>query len=92
MSTIAVKELVIDDGNEDKFAAHGILALQVLQVLEGVHTIKRNRKRRRATHLLIGRDRQGRCIAVPIEPTPYRTVWRPVTAWYCKAHEESWLA
>jgi hypothetical protein len=48
----------------------------VLQLLDRVHTIKRNRKQRRATHLLIGRDRQGRCIAVPIEPTPYRTEWR----------------
>lgn len=91
MSTIVVEDLLMDDENEDKFAAHGILATQVLQVLEGAHTIKKNRKQRRATHLLIGRDWQGQCIAVPIEPTPYRTVWRPVTAWYCKAHEETWL-
>jgi hypothetical protein len=41
--------------------------------------------------LIIGRDRQDQCIAIPIEPTHDRTIWRPVTAWFCKGHEWGWL-
>jgi hypothetical protein len=41
--------------------------------------------------MMIGRDRQGQCIAIPIEPTPVRATWRPVTAWFCKPHEWGWL-
>lgn len=91
MSRVVVEDLVIDDENEDKFAAHGILARQVRQLLDRPHTIKKNRRERRATYLLVGRDRQGQCIAVPLEPTYRTTLWRPVTAWYCKPHEAGWL-
>lgn len=91
MSTTVVDDLLIDDDNEEKFWAHGIRPEQVLQLLDGVHTIKKNRKERRATHLLVGRDRHGACIAAPIEPTHDPVIWRPVTAWYCKAHEAAWL-
>jgi hypothetical protein len=86
-----VEALLVDDDNEEKFWQHGITADQVLQILDGVYRIKRNRKERRASHLLVGRDRQGHCLAVPIEPTHERGVWRPVTAWYCKDHEAGWL-
>lgn len=91
MSRVTVDDLLIDDENDDKFAEHGVLAKQVLQLLDGIHTIKRNRRDRRASHLLVGRDRQGYCIAVPIEPTTSPRVWRPITAWYCKDHEAGWL-
>ena len=91
MSTVTVETFLIDEENEEKFWAHGIRRTQVVQRLDGPHSIKKNRKQRRASHLLVGRDGQGNCIAVPIEPTHDRTVWRPVTAWYCKSNDAEWL-
>lgn len=82
-----VREFLIDDENEEKFALHGLSSRQVLQVLDGPHVVVPNRKRRRARYLLIGRDRGGTCIAVPIEPTHRPALWRPITAWLCK-HQE----
>ena len=91
MSSPVIEALSIDDDNEEKFWAHGLSVIHILQVLDRPHRIKRNRNERRASHLVIGQDGQGRCIAIPIEPTHEHGVWRPVTAWFCKAHEESWL-
>ncbi len=86
-----IADFSFDDLNEDEIAEHGLSPQQLFEVLDAPHTLKRNRRERRATHLVIGRDRQGQCIAIPIEPTADRTVWRPVTAWYCKPHEWGWL-
>lgn len=88
-----VVALLIDDDNEDKFGRHGVSVEQVLQVVEigSIYRIKRNRGGRRASHLLVGRDRQGRCLAIPIEATNEPGVWRPVTAWRCKHSEAAWL-
>jgi uncharacterized DUF497 family protein len=88
----AVWDFAFDDENEDKFAAHGLSAAQVRQLLESPFVLVPNRRGRRAAYLLIGRDRGGGCIAAPIEPTREPTVWRPVTAWRCKAVEEARLA
>jgi hypothetical protein len=46
----------IDDENTEKFASHGVTAEQVLQILEGPYLLLRNRRGRRASHLLLGRD------------------------------------
>lgn len=70
-----VDGFLIDDDNEDKFWRHGLAADDVLQVLDGPHIIERNRKERRAGHLIVGRDHAGGCIAIPIEPTHDPTVW-----------------
>jgi len=91
VSSPVVETFLIDEENEDKFWRHGLTAIDVLDVLDEPHRIKRNRKARRASHLVIGRDRQDRCIAIPIEPTHDRTMWRPITAWLCKGHEAAWL-
>ncbi|HET7035439.1 MAG TPA: hypothetical protein VFI42_07140, partial [Thermomicrobiaceae bacterium] len=63
---------------------HGITPEQVLSILEKPFTVKKNRKRRRASQKIIGRDEHGQCIAVPIERTDESGTWRPVTAWPCK--------
>ncbi len=86
-----VDAFVIDDDNEEKFERLALTADQVLHVLDRAHRIKRNRSQRRASYLVVGRDFQGQCIAIPIEPTHDPRVWRPVTAWPCKPHEWSWL-
>ena len=79
--------LDFDDENEEKMWGHGIGIETANQVLEHPFNVVRNRKDRRAPYLIIGIDRQGRCIAIPIEPTSRLGVWRPVTAWFCKKSE-----
>src|SRR5680860_868977 len=87
MSIPVVETFLLDDDNEEKFWRRGLDSMRVLQVLDNRHRIKRNRKARRASHLLVGRDHHGQCIAIPIEPTHEPGVWRPVTAWPCKHYE-----
>jgi uncharacterized DUF497 family protein len=87
----SIEDFVFDEENEDEMAEHGISPVQVLQILDAPYHVRKNRHKRRATHLIIGRDRQDQCIAIPIEPTHDRTIWRPVTAWFCKGHEWGWL-
>ena len=82
---------MIDEENEAKFAEHGLSERQVLQILENYFITLRNRKERRGLYLVIGRDNGGRCIAAPIEPTREADVWRPITAWPCKNHEQDRL-
>jgi uncharacterized DUF497 family protein len=91
VSSITINAFLYDDDNEEKFAAHGVTAVQVDQVLDGDITIHSNRKERRGLYLVIGRDYGGRCLAVPIEPTHDPVVWRPITAWPCKPNEEARL-
>ena len=87
MSTIVVDDFLIDDENEEKFWRHGLTAEQVTEVLDHPRRVRRNRRSRRASYLVIGRDQRGQCLAIPIEPTHDPTVWRPVTAWPCKPGE-----
>ena len=87
MSSLLITEFLIDDENELKFASHGLAAAQVDQVLDNPYLVARNRRERRASHLVIGKDHGGQCIAVPIEPTHIIDLWRPITAWPCKASE-----
>ena len=82
-----ILEFLIDGDNQEKFAEHGLTDRQVIQVLDSPHLVMRNRRRRRATHMVIGRDYGGACIAIPVEPTDERGLWRPITAWPCKRSE-----
>jgi hypothetical protein len=91
LSSIRITAFAFDDQNEAKFAAHGISARQVFQVLGNEHIILRNRKERRGSYLVIGRDDGGQCLAIPVTATADRTVWRPITAWPCKGVEEAAL-
>jgi len=91
LSNLIIEAFLIDDENEEKFASHNLSARQVVQVLDNEYLVVRNRRRRRARYLVIGRDNGGACIAVPIEPTHESTVWRPVTAWPCKEVERASL-
>jgi hypothetical protein len=87
----AITNLLIDDDNEDKFAAHGLSARQIVQVLASPYLIVPNRRGRSAPYLLIGVDFGGACIAIPIEATHDPGVWRPKTAWRCKDSERARL-
>lgn len=87
-----ILDFLFDDENIEEMARHGVTPRQALQVLDNGPRMGRNRRDRRATHLVIGVDDGGACIAIPVEPTHDRTLWRPVTAWFCKPHEWGWLA
>ncbi len=84
---VQIAAFEIDEENAAKFAEHGLTEDQVLHVLDDAITVRRNRAGRRAQYLVIGRDHSGQCIAIPIEATDDPIVWRPVTAWHCKASE-----
>ena|SRR6266568_5610052 len=87
MSRQTVASFVFDEANEAKFAAHGLSVRQVDDVLDGEYIMVPNRKDRSATHLIVGRDRSGTCLAIPVIPTNEPGVWRPLTAWRCKDSE-----
>ena len=86
-----VLDFAFDDRNVQKMAEHGISDRRALEVLEEVHIIVPNRKGRAAPLLLIGLDRGGACISIPIQPTQEDGVWRPITAWPSKEHEKERL-
>jgi hypothetical protein len=85
---IEIYEFVIDDVNADKFWRHGLTPEEIASVLDGRYSVIRNRSSGRAPYIVIGRDLHGQCIAIPIEQTWSRGVWRPITAWRCKRSEE----
>ncbi len=91
MSRPRFEASLIDDENEEKITSHNLSVRQVMQVLDNVHIVLRNRKRRRGLYLVIGMDNGGACVAVPVEPTNQATAWRPITAWPCKANEHAVL-
>jgi uncharacterized DUF497 family protein len=91
MSRPIIETFLFDYENEEKIAAHGLSVYQVIQVLDNIHVILPNRKRRRGVYLVIGRDNGGSCISIPIERTNIPNLWRPITAWYCKKGEETVL-
>jgi hypothetical protein len=82
-----------------EFTAHAIDALNdwgirpddLYDLLTIRYVVKRNRKDRAASHILIGYDLQGRCLAAPITPTDDPVVWRVITVWPCKPSEAAKL-
>lgn len=69
----------------------GITLDDLADVLANRHIVIRNRKDRAASHILIGRDERGRCLAVPVAPTDHPYTWRAVTVWPCKPSEAARL-
>jgi hypothetical protein len=92
MSSVEISGFLHDDENEDKYWDHGIVPEQIDDILANPHVIRRNRRNRRAPYMVVGVDRSGKCIAVPIEATYDPFIWRPVTAWYCKDSEAALLS
>lgn len=91
MARIEIVGFDLTDTAEAKFWTHGIRPEQVEAVLDRRWSVIRNRPDRAAPFVLIGRDEQGRCLAIPIMPTNDRLIWRPITAWYCKSSEAAKL-
>jgi hypothetical protein len=75
----------------DKAAAHGVSEEQMDEAAENGPLLRRNRKDGAGTHLVVGRDNRGQCIAIPVAATTTPNVWRAITAWPCKKSEEALL-
>lgn len=73
--------LQFDDHNEAEFGRHHVSAIEILQVLDNAPVFFRNRKRHRATILMVRPTDGGRIAIVPLAPLPLQGVWRPATAW-----------
>lgn len=91
LARIAIVGFDFTERAEDKFWEHRIVREQVEAVLDYPWTVLRNRAGRTAPFVLIGRDDQSRCLAIPIVPTDDQLIWRPITAWYCKRGEAAKL-
>jgi hypothetical protein len=91
MPLIDVADLDILDRAIDKMWEHRIIPEQLFAVLRNSPIVIHNRKSRTASHILLGFDHQGQCIAAPIVPTDDPLIWRPITAWYCKPSEAAIL-
>jgi uncharacterized DUF497 family protein len=87
MPSLEIDGLEFDEENEEKLWSHGVPIESAHPVLEHHFNVVRNRKERRAPYIIIGTDRQGRCLALPIEPTNHPAIWRPVTGWFSKKSE-----
>lgn len=89
VKVVDIFSFIFDDENEEKIHSHGLTVVQVDKVLGNEHIIVKNRKGRRSPILVIGKDDGGRCITIAAEPISIRGIWRPVTAWSCKDHENA---
>lgn len=84
-------ELLPTAHTRDMMDLRGITLDDLADVLASRHVVIRNRKGRAASHILIGRDAQGRCLAIPVVSTDHPYTWRAVTLWRCKPSEAAKL-
>ena len=86
-----IAKIITSDHAESQMFRRGITTDQLLEVLANRYVISRNRKQRSASHIILGHDNSGRCLAVPVVPTGDPLVWRALTAWPCKPSEAAKL-
>lgn len=87
--TLRIEDWDFDEANVEELAAHGVSVEIVDDVAEERPRFRRNKKRRRATHQMIGPDRGGRFwVICLLETGP--AVWRPITGWLAGDHEIDW--
>lgn len=86
-----ILDLRFTDHALSTLAERGIDPDDLLATLKSRHVLTRNRKGRTGSHVLIGYDFYGRCIAAPVVPTQDPGIWRVITAWYCKSSEAAKL-
>jgi hypothetical protein len=87
--TIRIRDWDFDDANVAELAAHGVTVEIVDDVVQNRPRFRRNKKRRRATHQMIGPDGGGRFWVICLLETGPAT-WRPITGWAAGEHEIGW--
>ena len=79
---LRVEELILDDWAIQELWRHGITAVQAFQVQRNSHMLLRNKRRRRATHRMVGVDDGGRMLTICIAPIDIRQrIWEAITGW-----------
>jgi hypothetical protein len=91
VAAIRIAELEFDEDNEDELAAHNVTAIEVLEILDNLFTVRRNKKNRSGARLLIGQTNGGRVLTIVLAPTHTPDRWRPVTGWTSTAPERKML-
>lgn len=81
---IDVWDLLIDDTNADKMHEHGVSVRQAFQVVDERPRVLRNDAEDGAAFLLVGPDKSGTFVTLPIDPTPEYGTWRPRTGYPAK--------
>jgi hypothetical protein len=80
-------DLLIDDVNREKMHAHGIKVRQAFDVVEERPRLLRNYVEDGAAFLLVGPDRSGTFVTLPIDPTAEYGTWRPRTGYPSKLND-----
>ena len=78
-----------DEANVEELANHGVSIRIVDDVADNQPRFRRNKKRRSATHQMIGPDRGGRFWVICLRETS-PSFWRPITGWAASDHETNW--
>jgi hypothetical protein len=91
MARIDIWDLEITPATAEHIWRHRVTPPQLREILDGPYVVAPNRSERTASHRLIGRDAQGRCICAPIVKTDDSGTWRVITAWHCKKSEAALL-
>ena len=87
MARFSIFDLELTDHAAGALDDYGVLLDDLYAIIAGSYVVTRNRRGRAASHVLIGYDPHGRCLAAPIVPTEHRGVWRVITVWPCKPSE-----
>lgn len=84
---IDVWDLLIDDINMEKMHAHGVSVRRAFEALEEAPVLLPDRAEGGASFLLVGPDRSGEFVTLPIDTTHEYGLWRPRTAYPSKESE-----
>ena len=87
MARISILDLILTDHAANALDDRGILPEDLYAVIDSLYVVIRNRRGRAASHVLIGYDPYGRCLAAPIARTDQPRVWPVITVWPCKPSE-----
>lgn len=80
-----------DEDNLAELARHGITPERVLSVWLEEPKYRKNKRRRAATHQMIGPDLAGEFWVVCIVSHPVKEgLWRAITGWAAADHEKDW--
>jgi hypothetical protein len=81
---VFIDDLLVNDTNEAKMAAHGVGVTEALEVLEvDRYEVFHNRAAAEggAPYVIVGQTRSGRLLTIPVDPTPLDGLWRPRSAY-----------
>lgn len=88
-ATLWIAEWEWDDANLEELARHRVTRRTVLDVAAGAPRFRKNKRRRAASHQMIGPDRGGQFWTICIAAV-YGERWRAITGWSSESHERVW--